>query len=221
MDAIDDTDAWSVLETWLATPEWSPSHAAYLLVGLDPEQTSGPSEDHGLGPYWLPNSRSTKFGDDRHSLEKNTLMALCRMLRLVEAADPTKVRTPRDWLKWACRSRLEPSWLQAAYGRPELLLLLPDLPARKHDQPAVAQTASDVARMGGRAKAERSLTGKAKKRLEPRIDAWLDQPDPGTATAFADKLLVYLPEVMPIEAKLPTHDTVMRWIRARREARSS
>lgn len=225
MDATADTDAaWSALETWLRAPEWPPGDAAYLLVGLDPEQTHGPCEDHGLGPFWLPRSRPTQFDGDRHSLEQHTLIALCRVLRLVEAADPIKVRTPSEWLKWACGARLEPDWLQAAYARPELCRLLPVLPARKYDRPAVARTASEVASMGGRAKAERSPTGKARKKLEPRIDAWLDHPDGKTARALADDMLAYLAEVMPAHAskcELPSHETITRWIRDRRKARST
>lgn len=219
MDKSADIDAeWLALESWLERPEWSSGEAAYLLVGLDHELTHGPSSDHGLGAVWLAHSKPTKFGNDAFSLEKNTIMAINRMSRLVNAADPVKVRSPSEWLRWAYDARLEPPWLKSAYGRAELCALLPDLPARKDDTPVRRLTARQVSSMGGKAKADRSTAGKLKQRLEHRIDAWLAEPD-GTATAFADGLLDLAQSASADTAKVSpvTHATILKWIRERRK----
>jgi hypothetical protein len=222
MSDKDDDAAWSVLETWLATPEWAPSTAAYLLVGLDPEQTEGPSAEQGLGAFWLPDSKPTKFGEDRHSLEQNTPLAIDRMLRLVEAADPIKVRTPKQWLRWSCSAQLEPPWLKAALGRNDLLPLLPaNLPARKNNPRTASLLASQVSRLGGEAKFAKTVAWRAKVLIELRINVWLSEVKSETMTAYAERLLDILAAEMPYEAAkdlLPGHATILRWIRKQRKS---
>lgn len=221
MDKSADIDAeWSALESWLRVQEWSSLHATYLLVGLDPELTHGPCDDHGLGAVWLPHSEPNKFGNDAFSLEKNTVMAIDRISRLVNAADPVTLRSPSEWLSWAYDARLEPPWLKSAYGRAELCALLPDLPARKDDRPVGSLTARQVSSMGGKAKAGRSTAGKLKQQLEHLIDAWLAEPD-GTATAFADGLLELAQKASADTDKVGpvTHATILKWIRERRKSK--
>ena len=72
---------WRRLRGWFLDPEWSPHTAAYLFVGLDPEDTQH-GDRQGWGFSWLPACPKDGVSGDQYSLEQNVEMELSRMLRL-------------------------------------------------------------------------------------------------------------------------------------------
>lgn len=207
------------LAGWLTVPEWSRHMAAYLLVGLDPEGTHGPCDEHGLSPDWLTNHGKDVLPTDRVASDYELSMLLQRALDETQRADRSTVASPSEWLKWSVRVRLEPPWLKAAYGDRRLLSLLPDLPPYRE----VAKEAlllREAARAGGKRRHERSDAGRAKMLLLPLIRKWLNDPTDPTAKAFAERLQDELgPSDPEIKGKRPWAEiaTIERWIRAEKQ----
>jgi hypothetical protein len=113
---------WRRLRSWL-TPdveEWEPKTAAYLLVGLDPEETEPASGGQGWYFAWLPSYPADGGNGDPYSLARNTEAALKRMLGLTAAASPLEQRTPREWVTWAEKEGLTLTWLAEAREKPDL-----------------------------------------------------------------------------------------------------
>lgn len=207
------------LAGWLTVDEWTRHTAAYLLVGLDPEGTHGPCDEHGLSPDWLTHHGKDALPTDQVASEHELSMLLRRALDETQRADRSKVVSPSEWLKWSARVRLEPPWLKAAYGDNRLLLLLPDLPPYREVAKEVVLL-REAARAGGKSRQARSDAGRAKKILKPLIVEWLHDPSDKTIKAFAERLQDKLTKSDPgLKGQRPWAQiaTIEGWIRGERQ----
>ena len=206
------------LAGWLTVDEWSRHTAAYLLVGLDPEGTHGPCDEHGLSADWLTHHGKDALPTDEVASEHELSMLLRRALDETQRADRSKVVSPSEWLKWSARVRLEPPWLKAAIGDERLVLLLPDFPPH-HGLAKEAGLLREAARAGGKRRHERSDAGRANKILAPLILRWLNDPSDITAKAFAERLQDELGKSDPgLKVQRPWAEiaTIEGWIRGER-----
>ncbi len=111
---------WPRLRGWLDVEEWTPATAAYLFVGLDPDTTEAAAGTQDWAFSWLPGYPESGASKDGFSLARNTEIEIQRMMRLVAAANPLAVRTPRQWIAWAEKHKLAPAWLALARCNPRM-----------------------------------------------------------------------------------------------------
>jgi hypothetical protein len=131
---------WRRLRGWFAddVKAWTPRTAAYLLVGLDPEETERSADGRDWHFAWMPGSSGPKAKSDLYGLIESTVPVLREAERLTTAAPP-EVRTPRQWVRWAEKIGLIPPWLPLAREAEDFraLLGLPPLPAPRKQSKAI------------------------------------------------------------------------------------
>jgi hypothetical protein len=209
---------WRQLRSLLRDPEWSPETAACVLVGVDPEDLNY-SHAEGWFLAWLPGCPEYGAGGDVYSIERNFEMELERMRRLTSAADPVKVQTPEEWIRWSVTARCEPSWLLLAHRRRSVARLLPYMStARKGTTSAAGKLHSQISAMGAHARHSGTPQAKAKVAVRHDYEEWIRKGRPGTATDFAhrtaDKLRKRAEESKdPIKAAYAEESTIKTWVR--------
>jgi hypothetical protein len=168
---------WESVEAALETPEWGRDTAIHLFLGLNPETTHFRSEGDFVHYGWLgdslpDNAPNQPGGMADYDFDMNMQMAYERMCDIVSNAPP-QIRRPSDWLEWGIKIGVEPPWLKAAYGRKELVKLLPLNMAARKDGPARPHTAREAGQIGGKTRAKQKY-GKMKELLAPFIDQWAE-----------------------------------------------
>lgn len=202
------------LRWWLNVPEWEPYTAAYLLLGLDPDDTYPDKGSYAWMPCSRPDDDPALSGlGDRYSFELNMLARWERMIRIVSAANAALVRTPFQWIIWAQSVKIEPPWLRLATeagllaeppalpdqlptGTDDAPAAHPSVSSSDVDTPSSSHTAANLgpetdrhfkmSSRGGKQKAEKHRP--IWEFINPRIDEWIKAGEPGTQAGLAGNL---------------------------------
>jgi hypothetical protein len=207
--------------SWLEEKEWAALDAAYILANLDPEISEPPSGNEDWLCYWicrdpdLLNEAELKLIAPRGSFgiyerDQNLSLIVNGLIRRTTALDPNEVRAPRQWLEWAARVGVAPSWLLNAAEqsfrddqsvKPSESPFDPvsdDMPLRDHvltpspfDKDRINEKLiNPISKAGGKARHEKSRQGKMKNEFFlPAIRLWLENGKDGFKQTFINKLI--------------------------------